>query len=165
MTPKQIAAYEMALSGEPSLAYKIKYGIAPDKEDSRKRNAFLSAPRQIANIPGEYNTSATAKDAPKLTRAVSEIKAHIASDPNYRGVTYSNYLKHGLVPLAARLQGIPYGMFTGKESDRKKKQIVTDYNTGKIKQLLLSGAGGWTSKESNRCRCWSRTGTNRCWTR
>ena len=104
-------------------------------------NAFLSAPRQISNIPGDFNTSAGDKDAPKLVRAVQEIRNRIKADPNYRGVTYSTYLGHGLLPMQTQLMGVPTGVFTGEDSARRKTDLVEAYNSGKIKQLLLSGSG------------------------
>lgn len=141
MTPEQKAAYQMSMEGSPSLAYKIRHGIAPNKSESSKMNAFLSAPRQISNIPGDYNTSATINDSPKILRAVEEIKKRLKADPNYRGVTYSNYIVHGLQPMMEQLKGVPAGLFTGDESAKRKKEIVQDYNEGKIKQLLISGSG------------------------
>ena len=141
MTPEQTAAYQMAMSGSPSLAYKIRHGISPNKSEAGQMNAFLSGPRQISNIPGDYNESATDADAPKLQRAVEEIKNRIKTDPNYRGVTYSNYIGHGLDPMQRLLKGVPTGMFTGAESAKRKAELVKAYNDGKIKQLLLSGSG------------------------
>ena len=143
MTPEQISAYKMAMEGAPGLWYKVKHGISPNHSDAKKMNAFLSAPRQISNIPGDYNTSSTEADAPKINRAVEEIRKRLDADKNYRGVTYSTYLGHGLLPLAAALkkQNVSTGLFTGEEPPKMKKQVVEDYNTGKIKQLLISGSG------------------------
>jgi superfamily II DNA or RNA helicase len=107
-------------------------------------NAFLSATRQISNIPGKFNLSSSIKDAPKINRAYEEIAKRYKSDPRYAGVSYSNYINSGISPLNDLLikNKIPSAMFTGKTSDKNKKQIVYDYNHGKIKQLLISGAGG-----------------------
>jgi SNF2 family DNA or RNA helicase len=144
MSPKQEAAYKMALKGHPSFAYKIGHGIAPSKSESKEMNAFLTATRQISNYPGEYNLSADIKDAPKITRAYSEIANKLKSDKNYKGVTYSNYLGHGIKPLGSLLEKnkVPYAEFTGKTPIGQRHQIIKNYNTGKIKQLLISGAGG-----------------------
>ncbi len=143
MTPEQVAAYKMAMRGSPDLAYKIRHGIAPNKSESTRMNAFLSAPRQISNTPVDYNTSAKDTDAPKINRAVAEIQKRLGTDKNYRGVTYSTYLGHGLLPLAAALKShnIKYGLFTGEEPIKQKKQVIDDYNKGNLKQLLISGAG------------------------
>lgn len=142
MTPEQYSAYKMSMKGHPGLAYKIRKGISPSKSESKNLNAFLTASRQISNIPGGYNLKATAKDAPKILKAVEEIEKRVG-DPNYRGVTYSNFLAHGIDPIAKMLKekGISYAVFTGKQTDKEKAQIIQDYNDGKIKQLLISGAG------------------------
>lgn len=144
MTPRQEEAYLMALNEDPSLRYKIQHGMAPSKTESKRLNAFMTATRQISNIPGGYNLSAGLSDAPKLQRAAEEIQKRIDTDPNYRGVTYSNYLGHGIDPMSQLLEarGIPSAQFTGRINAKEKERIVNDYNEGKIKQLLISGAGG-----------------------
>lgn len=144
MTPEQETTYKMALKNDPGLSYKIRKGIAPSKTESGKMNAFLTATRQISNMPGEYNLSSSLKDAPKINRALEEIKSRAGKDPNYRGVTYSNYIGHGISPLAQLLEKekIPSAMYTGKIPQKKRDQMIKDYNSGKVKQLLISGAGG-----------------------
>jgi hypothetical protein len=144
MTPEQHAAYKMSLKGKPGLAYKIRKGMAPSKTEARQLNAFLTASRQISNIPGGFNLRATIKDAPKIIKAVEEIEKRVTADPNYRGVTYSNFLTHGIKPIAEELKkrGIPYGMFTGEQTDKEKLEVIKAYNEGRIKHLLISGAGG-----------------------
>ena len=144
MSPNQESTYRMALKGHPSLYYKIRKGIAPSKSESSQMNAFLTATRQISNVPGEYNLHSNLSDAPKITRAYEEITKKIKSDKNYKGVSYSNYIGHGVKPLSDLLtkNKIPNAMFTGKTSPKEKIQIIKDYNSGKIKQLLISGAGG-----------------------
>lgn len=141
MTPKQNEAYEMALKQQPSLAYKIRNGIDPSKAESRRLNAFLSATRQISNNPTKFNLKATLEDAPKIQRAVKEIKNRVKKDKNYKGVTYSSYLDSGVYPMSELLKDVPHRIFTGNQSAKEKDEIVKDYNSGKIKQLLISGAG------------------------
>jgi len=144
MTPEQETTYKMALKNEPGLSYKIRKGIAPSKSESGKMNAFLTATRQISNLPGEYNLSSSLSDAPKIQKALSEIRLRARRDPNYRGVTYSNYIGHGTAPLSQLLQqaNISHAMYTGKTSQKNRNQMIKDYNSGKVKQLLISGAGG-----------------------
>ncbi len=143
MSKNQEESYRMAMKGHPSLAYKIKHGISPAKSESGQMNAFLTATRQISNFPGDYSLSSSIKDAPKITRAAKEIEKRYKSNPNYRGVSFSNYIGHGISPLGKILKekNIPYSSYTGKMSQIEKDQAVKDYNSGKIKQLLISGAG------------------------
>lgn len=144
MSPEQEEAYTMAMKQDPSLYYKIRKGISPSKSESKRMNAFLTATRQISNYPGGYNLAAKDEDAPKITKAFQEIQHRYKSDPRYKGVTYSNYLAHGIDPLEKHLQasGIPYKRFTGQTKPSEKPEIIKAYNEGKIKHLLISGAGG-----------------------
>jgi SNF2 family DNA or RNA helicase len=143
MSEKQYDTYKEMLKGNASLLYKVKHGLPPNKAESKSLNAFLSSSRQISNTPKAFNLSSDDRDEPKLNLAVEEITKQSVRDPNYRGVTYSNYIESGIAPMANRLDatGIPYGVFTGKQSDKQKKQIIEDYNAGRIKHLLISGAG------------------------
>jgi len=144
MSPRQQATYNLALKGASNLKYKIKHGLSPSKTEARHINAFLTATRQISNTPGKFNINATNEDAPKLNKAISEIIEHYKKDKNYKGVTYSAFLEHGIDPMEKRLKAIkiPYARFTGQTSDTDRKAIIKDFNSGKIKHLLLSGAGG-----------------------
>lgn len=144
MSPEQEDAYVMAMKSNPSLYYKIRKGIAPSKTESKQMNAFLTATRQISNYPGGYNLSAKEEDAPKITKAFSEIQKRMKEDPRYKGITYSTYLEHGIDPLERHLRkaGIPYSRFTGKTKPSERADIIKKYNEGKTKQLLISGAGG-----------------------
>lgn len=145
MSKEQEAAYDMALKQNPSLRYKVQHGIAPSKTESKQMNAFMTATRQIGNYPGGYNTSASIeRDAPKITRAAKEIEQRYKTDKNYKGVTYSAYIKHGIDPLETQLKsrGIPYSRYTGEMTQKEKDEAIKSYNSGSIKHLLISGAGG-----------------------
>ena len=143
MSKLQMKTYYEMMKQKPSLAYKIKYGLPPSKAEAGSMNSFLSSSRQISNTPKGFNESATLKDAPKLETATAEILKRFKKDPNYRGVTYSNYLESGVDPMSKRLSKhkIPHASFTGRLSDKDKKQTIADFNKGKYKHLLLSGAG------------------------
>ena len=53
-------------------------------------------------------------------------------------------MTHGINPLEGVLKekGIPYRRYTGEMSQKEKDEAVKEYNSGNIKQLLISGAGG-----------------------
>lgn len=140
MSKEQRDTYNMLSAGQPTIAYKIKYGIPAGRKDARFINAFLTQTRQVSNFPEKYN--AVSGQSPKLKKIVSDIQK-ASKEKGYRGVTYSNFLEAGISPLAAELEKakIPYAIFTGKSSEKERIKAVQDYNTGKIKQLLISGAG------------------------
>lgn len=143
MSESQLATYYAMMKEKPSLAYKVKYGLPPSKAEAAMMNAFLSASRQISNTPDEFNESTTDIDSPKLNKATTEIAKRVKKDPNYRGVTYSNYLASGVDPMSRRLEDkdVPHASFTGRLSDEEKKEVIEDFNKGKYKHLLISGAG------------------------
>lgn len=148
MSSLQKKVYKELESENPSLAYKIKYGLPPSKSESQKLNSFLSATRQIGNSPAPYLSKRKEfnpeVDEPKIQKAFEEILRQSKADPNYKGITYSNYLESGVNLLEDRLKttAIPYAKFTGKLTKTQKQEIVDQYNKGKIKHLLLSPSGG-----------------------
>lgn len=142
MGERQSAAYKTMLSQNPTFAYKIKHGIPPGK-DIAKYKAFLTGLRQISNTPAGFAEKATDEDASKIMRMADEVKDREGKDKNYRGYSYSNFLGSGLVPLKRALDnhGISNAIYSGALNDRDKKDLIEQYNEGKIKHLLISSAG------------------------
>jgi len=99
--------------------------------DTKKRNFFLSATRQLSNT---VNDSVS----PKIKAVYSKIK----KGP-YPIVVYSNFLKNGIYSLALLLEkdNITYKSITGGTSDDKINMVVNNYNIGKYDVLLISSAG------------------------
>jgi superfamily II DNA or RNA helicase len=146
MTPEQTKLYEAFLNEDSGLAYKIKKNLPPSKAESPRLNAFLSAVRQLSNNPTTFDKSmqgSAIAHSPKLRRMLGELYKGLATDANFKGVVYSNYLKSGILPLADALErkGIPHAVFTGGLKDSERREIVDNYNSGKVKILLVSGAG------------------------
>jgi superfamily II DNA/RNA helicase len=143
MTSKQQAAYDYSIGKYPTMAYKVRHGIPPSKEESKNLTAFFNGPRQISNHPGEFNTSATDDDAPKFKAAADQIQQRLNKDKNFRGVVYSNFLEAGMSPMSRELdrRGIKHTIFNGEMNDKEKKQAVEDYNKGHVPVLLISSAG------------------------
>ncbi len=143
MADRQQAAYDFTLHRYPVFAYKIRHGLPPTKNEAGNFEAFMMGPRQIANHPGAFNSSATDDDAPKIKAMADEIEKRYKKDKNFRGVSYSNFLGSGIHPLSRELKrrGIAHETFTGEINDAQRKKIVEGYNSGKVPMLLLSGAG------------------------
>jgi superfamily II DNA/RNA helicase len=78
-----------------------------------------------------------------MNAIMHDIESGIKKDKNFKGVVYSNFLESGLHPLAERLKKrkIPFGSFTGEQSNEERNQMVNDYNKNKLKTLLISSAG------------------------
>ena len=147
MTDLQYSVYQGVSGTNPDLAYKIKAGLPPSKKEVSQLNAFANAVRQVANSPINYIDKLTIDqalaNAPKITTAVDRLRAAADANPRHKAVVYSNYLDSGLNLYAHALQqqGIPFGQFTGQVKAKERKQIIDDYNTDKLKALLVSSAG------------------------
>lgn len=147
MTSEQTTLYRGMTEKNPVLAYKIRKNLPPSKIESQQLNAFLSGVRQVSNDPATFDTELAklppSVRSPKIKSIVGRITSEQAKKPNYRALVYSNYLKAGIEPVAQELKasGISVGVYTGQQSDKQKKKIVDDYNSGVTSVLLISGAG------------------------
>ncbi len=145
MSPEQSDLYRSLASHNSDLSWKMRHNLPPAKSDSSRLNAFLSAARQISNSPAGFDTSlkGNAVDhSPKLQRMIHEIVKR-SKDPSSKTLVYSNYLDSGVEPVAESLnkQHIPSAVFSGKLNDAQRKDMVERYNAGKLRTLLISGAG------------------------
>jgi hypothetical protein len=141
MNAEQMKYYDFVLDkAGPGLRYKIRRGLPPNKQESKSLNSFLSGPRQISNSTRGFGGTET---SPKIQRAIDEFQKRMQKDPNFKAVVYSNYLDSGVKEYARHLAnlGVPHAVFDGTLSDAKRKQAVEDYNAGRAKALLISGAG------------------------
>lgn len=148
MSPKQYDMYKFHEGTMPwYLRAKIRMGLPMNKQESKELNAFQGALRQVSNTPRPYIDSMTDDEedehTPKIQKMVSHLKEMHGTDPNFRGVVYSNYLAGGLKPMSRALTkaGIPHQVFTGEVSKKERDEMVKNYNEGKIPVMLLSGAG------------------------
>jgi SNF2 family DNA or RNA helicase len=149
MSKEQNELYAGVLDSAPAWAkYKITRNLPPNKQEARDLNAFANAARQASISPGGFvaglSPADAAKQSPKIQRAVQSLEEAIAANPDHRAVVYSNYLDSGIDPYSAELtaRGIPHGRFTGAVDDEERQRLVSDYNAGKLRALLLSSAGG-----------------------
>lgn len=143
MTKKQLDVYDTLMGQAPAwVAYKVKSGLPPSKQESKQLNAFVNAVRQVSNTTRAFSPGPP--EEPKVETAFNRLKSTLDENKRAKGVVYSNYLTSGIEPYKARLDaaGIPYGEFTGKMKKKERDQLVRDYNSGKKRVLLLSSAGG-----------------------
>jgi len=125
---------------DPIIAWKVRRNMPLSKAENRGLNAFMTAARIVSNTTAPYGGK---EPSPKLARAAIDLKTMIDANPAGKALIYSNYLEGGVKEYAKHLdeQGIPYHVFTGELSDKERKKAVNDYNAGKVKALLISGAG------------------------
>lgn len=119
---------------------KVHMNLPMDKKDSAALNAFSSGVRQASNSTRPFGGTET---TPKIHTAVARLKHRHDSDPNFRGVVYSNYLDAGLNDYAAELKkhNISHAIYHGGLSKKEKDAIRDGYNNGKIKTILASSSG------------------------
>lgn len=123
--------------------YKVRHNLPPTKSELKKMLPFLTGVRQSYLTNAPFTNDASKIEQPKIEQAAQYLKERIAENPRYKGVVYSNYLNAGLKPYGDILkqQNIPYGEFSGEVSNKQRNQALNDYNAGKLKALLVSGAG------------------------
>lgn len=140
MNEKQTELYNYYEKNLPKgLKEKIKYSLPPTKQESGALNSFFSAVRQISNTSGAFSKDKTSEPSPKIQAIVN----NISRSPN-QSLVYSNYLESGVQAISERLKkkGVPHGVYTGSLSSKEKSQLVNDYNSGKLRSLLVSSSGG-----------------------
>lgn len=141
MDKEQKDYYDFAMGKLPAWSrYKISHNLPPTKSEAVKLNAFFSAARQISNTPHSFGGH---EGSPKLNRILHDIEHGIKHDPNFKSVTYSNYLNSGLNDIGQLLdkRKIKYGRFTGEESAEVRDAAIRSFNSGKLRHLLVSPAG------------------------
>ena len=149
MGEKQRELYDAIMGEAPSWArYKVKAGLPPSKAEAKQLNAFLNAARQVAVSPGGFvegmDPGQSAELSPKMQEAFTRLSQSIAKNPEHRALVYSNFLESGISPYEAMLKSknVAYGKFTGQQSKSERQGVVDAYNSGKLRALLLSSAGG-----------------------
>ena len=145
MDDHQLKVYDTMMSKAPPwVAAKVRAGLPPSKTEAKQLNAFLGAVRQVSNTTAPFEGSLSRARDPKIRAASQELMQVLKKDPEARAVVYSNFLAGGIEPYKQKLdaEGVPYGEFTGEMRKNEREQMVRDYNTGKVRTLLLSSAGG-----------------------
>lgn len=148
MSPEQNQLYQAMWKQMPFYTrWKLQHNYPVTTEELTRARRFLSGPRQVGLSPlpfmGEQGDPLKAfGQSPKLQRAHEELTKHL-KDPRSKALIFSNFIDAGLTPYAAKLKasGIPHAIFHGGLTDRERKQLVDDYNVGKIRAALLGPSG------------------------
>ncbi len=145
MSEYQTTVHDAAWGQVPLLTqWRLRKSLPPNKQELSELNRFQSQARQIASSEKKFRTGDDpVAIAPKIQEAARRLSDQIETNPRHRGLVYANYLET-LNDYAKTLdeKGIPYAQFRGDMSAKVRNQAVKDYNEGKIKALLVSGAGG-----------------------
>ena len=157
MSDDQFKLYQMALNKlgpvKDYIARKDQ-DVIVKKIDPKLIFAQTAHARQIANsvhmgrkMPIEQSATKT----PKVNKVLEDTKAHLKKTPDGKVVLYSNLVRGGVDVLSAGLKekGIDHALFVGKGTEVGKNKItatvrqqgVKDFQEGKKKVIILSGAG------------------------
>jgi hypothetical protein len=156
MSAEQEDYYNYTLSRlDPITAWKIKHNLSVPKDKLNTVFSQLMHARQVSNSLHTINPNITPEQSsymtPKAKKVLDDTAEHLRTTPDGQVVLYSNLVRGGVDVLAAGLKarGIPYGIFVGKDrevngessSDESRNKAVDDYMNGRIKAIVLSGAG------------------------
>ena len=145
MADKQKALYGAMMKEIPwILRKKIEMGLAPDRRELDKLIPFLTGARMISNGTYGFEQDQSKAVSPKIQKAFEYLKSNIDKDKDYKALIYSNYLDSGVNPYKKMLDEakIPYGEFSGAVKDSVRNKLVQDYNSNKLRALIVSSAGG-----------------------
>lgn len=111
--------------------YAEDYNVDFITLDIKKKNAFLSATRQLSN------TIDNSPNSPKINEII--IKIQTGPKPI---IIYSNYLANGIYPVSIKLNelGIKHKIIKGSTSEQNMNQIINEYNQRLFDVLLISSA-------------------------
>lgn len=141
MSNEQMKYYKFVLGkAGPGLRWKIRMGLPPSKTEAKQLNSFLSGARQVSNSTRAFGGKG---DSPKIQMAIESFINREKKDPNFKALVYSNFLESGAKAYSDQLakREIKHAVFDGSLSDKERKQIVDDYNSNKLKALIITGAG------------------------
>ena len=99
--------------------------------DVRKKNAFLTATRQLSNTIDNDHKS------PKIIEIVNKI-----IEGHKPVIVYSNFLANGIYPISVNLndKGIHHKIIKGSTTEESMDKIINSYNNGEFEVLLISSA-------------------------
>lgn len=147
MSEDQTLLYRYLEGNLPSeIRYKLRHNLPPSKQEAKQLNSFLTGVRQASNTTRSFSEALTPEQleqqSTKLREAADRLAKMYRNDPNFRGLVYSNFIGSGVEPYGELLKarGIPYRTFTGALDAKEKKQVVDDYNSGKIPVIIGSGS-------------------------
>jgi SNF2 family DNA or RNA helicase len=141
MSDEQADIYEYVTNNaNPIIARKVRMNLPLSRQESKQLNAFMTATRIVSNTAKPYGGKG---ESPKMVRAAQDLVEANKEDKNFKALVYSNYLDGGVKEYSRHLEqaGIPHMIFSGELNDKKRREAVNAFNSGKIRALLITGAG------------------------
>ena len=153
MTPEQKRLYDFSLSSvDPVTRWKIRNNLPVGQKEASEAFGKLMQARQISTDPSVLdknlsNNPDPASYSPKIKRIVDDLEEHLGKDKKNNSVIFGNLLVGQMhaVEKALEHRKIPFTTFygVGNEGNSAKKRIsnLEEFQSGKKKVILLSGAG------------------------
>jgi superfamily II DNA/RNA helicase len=144
MSKQQTAVHNAAQNALPPITlWRMKRGLPPNKQDLAQINKFQSQSRQASVSLRNFTKDGVPEPTPKVLAAAQSLVKNIEKNPEHKALVYSNYLS-SLDDYESEMKrlGIPTARIQGGQKQTDRKQIVEDFNSGKVKALLVSSAGG-----------------------
>lgn len=142
MNPDQYKLYKQVSKNIPAnVLSRLNYNLPPNRTEAQQLNSFLSGVRQVSNTPTGY--AMNLETGSKIKASVEELLKRYRKNPSkFRALVYSNYLDSGVGAIAKELdkESVPYEIFNGSLSAKKKKEIVDRYNRGELPIILGTGS-------------------------
>lgn len=130
------------------IRHKLKQDYPLTQAELKRLTGFLTGPRQVglSTLPfmrGKADPVKAFDRSPKLQAALDSLQGTFRENPDAKALIFSNFIDAGLTPYQKALDraGVPSAVFSGKLTDRERKQLVDDYNAGKIRAALLGPSG------------------------
>jgi superfamily II DNA or RNA helicase len=130
----------------PEWAWKLNKDFPLSRKELQNLNSFLTGLRQssLSTLPfrGDKNPLTAFEESEKLKKVLDDLKQTLDTDERKKAIIYSNFIDAGLKPLAAALERdqIPHGLFYGGIPVKQRQKVLEDYNTGKLRALLIGPA-------------------------
>jgi len=155
MSPDQYRLYNLALDKlGPIKKYITQKDPTVKVKDTRVLFAQTAQARQISNsvsMGRKMDIAESANRTPKVRRLLDDTKSHLTSNSDGKVVLYSNLVRGGVDVLSAGLKsrGIDHAVFIGKGTElgggkvtgKSRQKGVRDFQEGKKKVIIISGAG------------------------
>jgi len=156
MSKEQYHLYQLALNKlGPVQEYVTRRDPNITLKEADRLFTQLTQARQISNSVAmgrkDVSIEQSAERTPKVHKVLQDTVQHLQDKPDNSVVLYSNLIRGGVDVLSAGLKkaGIPHALFIGagtevgdgKVTNVSRSQGVEDFKAGKVKVIVLSGAG------------------------
>lgn len=152
MSDDQLKIYNYSLNSvDPITRWKIKNNLPVSQKDAKDAFTQLMQARQVSTDHGIMDERLKDKNpydySPKVKKVVDDATSHLDEHKDNKTVIYGNLIKGQVesIEKALKAKGLPYAKFLGLGQEgmtnKSRPKEISDFQSGKKRILLLSGAG------------------------